>query len=286
MNSGYSKVLLLLVLWAGSSASAQIAPKDESPNKLPVDKTPEQFLALVALNLGVEEFKANHYENATIYFVEAKRLDPHLINARLYLATVHASQFVPAAKSQENIRHGTEAVSEFRETLAIEPANLSAIDGLGSILFQMAGTPFERGKLDEAKILFKRHSEISPGDPEPFYWVGVIDWTLAYQASKELRADLNKASDQLKDINPLPAELRQKYRTDFGAQIEEGILCMKKAISLRPDYDDAMAYLNMLYRRKTDTVTDEAERLQLINMADDLVAQAKEIKEKRAAQPK
>jgi len=165
----------------------------------------------------------------------------------LYLATAHASHYVPGSASPENIRYGTEAVSEFRETPRLESTSLSAIDGLGSILFQMAGTPFDPDKFVESSALFKKHSAISPNDPEPYYWVGVVDWTLAYNASKQLRARLNKneAQGQLKDVDPLPADARTKYRADFGRHgIDEGIDCMKKAIALRPDYDDAMAYLN------------------------------------------
>jgi len=65
------------------------------------------------------------------------------MNARLYLATAYASQYIPGAPSEQNIRLGNQAVNEFKEVLAIDPNNLSAIDGIGSILFQMAGTPYD-----------------------------------------------------------------------------------------------------------------------------------------------
>ncbi|HEX2662195.1 MAG TPA: hypothetical protein VHM93_05135 [Candidatus Acidoferrum sp.] len=51
---------------------------------------------------------------------------------------------------------------------------------------------------------------------------------------------------------------------------------------MRPDYDDAMAYLNLLYRRKADTVNFQDERDELLKMADDLLDKVKEIKERRA----
>jgi hypothetical protein len=46
-----------------------------------------------------------------------------------------------------------------------------------------------------------------------------------------------------------------------------------------------MAYLNLMYRRKADTVANESEREQLIKMADDLVDKVKDIKQKRAEEP-
>jgi hypothetical protein len=40
----------------------------------------------------VEQFSNGQYEKAIDYFKGARRFDPDLLNARLYLATVYASQ--------------------------------------------------------------------------------------------------------------------------------------------------------------------------------------------------
>jgi hypothetical protein len=78
----------------------------------------------------------------------------------------------------------------------------------------------------------------------------------------------------------LPEAIRPEYARQFRTAIEEGIESLKKAIGLRSDYDDAMAYLNLLYRRKADVVESKAEREQLLKMADDLIDQVREIKQK------
>jgi hypothetical protein len=39
--------------------------------------------------------------------------------------------------------------------------------------------------------------------------------------------------------------------------VEEGIESLNKAIQLRPDYDDAMAYLNLMYRERADVECDD-----------------------------
>jgi hypothetical protein len=67
--------------------------------------------------------------------------------------------------------------------------------------------------------------------------------------------------------------------------VDEGIAALQKAIELRADYDDAMAYLNLLYRRKADMVESADERDNLLRQADALVDKVKEIKQKRAEQP-
>lgn len=246
-------------------------------------QTEEQRQAREALNKGVQDFKNGQYDEATQDFLRAKQLGPKLLNARLYLATTYASQYIPGAPNEENTRRGREAVEEFRGVLALDPQNLSAIDGIGSILFQMAGEPFDPDLLQESKSFHHKHIYLHPEDPEPYYWIGVIDWTLAFRANGLLRARFNLSvrGRQLSDAAPLPPGLRDEYVREYGAIIDEGINSLNHAISIKPDYDDAMAYLNLLYRRKGDTVASESEREQLIKKADDLVDQVKDIKQKR-----
>jgi tetratricopeptide (TPR) repeat protein len=239
------------------------------------------------LNKGVASFKAGQYDAAVEDFKQAKELDPDLMNARLYLATAYASQYIPGAPSEQNTRVGNQAVAEFKEILDKDARNLNAIDGIGSILFQMAGTPFDAKKFEESKVYHLKHIEIKPDDPEPHYWIGVIDWTLAFRTNAELRAAYNKEhiNKQVKDGDPLPPAVRADYVSKSGQLVEEGIAELQKAISVRNDYDDAMAYLNLLYRRKADMVESTTERAGLQKQADDLLDKIKEIKQKRAEQP-
>src|SRR2546428_9103231 len=135
------------------------------------------------------------------------------MRARFYLATAYASQYIPCAPSEQNVRLGTQAVNEFKEVLQLDPNNLSAIDGIGSILFQMAGTPYDPKKFEESKSYHQKHIELKPNDPEPYYWIGVIDWTLAFRANGEARAAYNPdpVQKQVKDTHPLPAPLGSAY---------------------------------------------------------------------------
>jgi len=239
------------------------------------------------LNKGVGAFKNGQYDTAIEFFKQARDLDPALMNARLYLATAYASQYIPGAPSDANMKLGTQAIAEFKDVLSIDSNNLSAIDGIGSILFQMAGTPYDPKKFEESKSYHEKHIQLKPTDPEPYYWVGVIDWTLAFRANNEVRADYNKSNikKQVKDTDPLPVSLRSDYVTKYGTLVDEGITDLQKAIQLRPDYDDAMAYLNLLFRRKADMVGSADERDNYLKQADDLVDKVKEIKQKRAEQP-
>lgn len=79
--------------------------------------------------------------------------------------------------------------------------------------------------------------------------------------------------------------MRTAYTQKFGTLVDDGIASLKKAIELNPEYDDAMTYLNLLYRRKADMVESAAERDSYTKQADDLLDKVKEIKQKRAAEP-
>src|SRR5207248_4213791 len=87
----------------------------------------------------------------------------------------------------------------------------------------------------------EKHIALKPNDPEPYYWIGVIDWTLAFRVNNELRAEYNKNNikKQVKDTDPLPASLRAEYAAKYGNLVDEGIADLQKAIQLKPDYDDA-----------------------------------------------
>ena len=239
------------------------------------------------LNKGVTSFKNGQSDAAIEYFKQAKEADPDLLNARLYLATAYASLYIPGAPSQENMARGNQAIAEFKEVLDKDPNNISAIDGIGSILFQMGGQPFDPKKFEESKTYHQKHIQLKPDDPEPYYWIGVIDWTLAFRANGEMRMDYNKNNirKQVKDTDPLPGAIRTEYASKYGQLIDEGITDLQKAISIKPDYDDAMAYLNLLYRRKADMVESKEEREALLKQADDLVDKVKEIKQRRSEQP-
>ncbi len=139
--------LLALPWWTASRCLGQ----DKSP------QTEEERQARQDLNEGVQAFKNGQHQEAERYFAHAKQLYPKLLNARLYLATTYASQYIPGAPSEESIRMGHAASEEFRGVLSLDPQNISAIDGLGSLLFQMAGSPFDPDLFQESKSYHQKH---------------------------------------------------------------------------------------------------------------------------------
>jgi hypothetical protein len=114
----------------------------------------------------------------------------------------------------------------------------------------------------------------------------VIDWSLAYRGNKDMREEYNRSAKKtIKDTDPMPTALAAQFQQKYGPLVEEGIENLKKAMELRSDYDEAMAYLNLLYRQKADMETTAEARAADTKMADDLVDRVKAIKQKKMENP-
>ena len=83
----------------------------------------------------------------------------------------------------------------------------------------------------------------------------------------------------------MPAPLATQFQQKYGTIVDEGIKNLQMAMDRRPDYDDAMAYLNLLYRQKADMETTEDARNNDLKLADDLVDKVKAIKQKKMTAP-
>jgi tetratricopeptide (TPR) repeat protein len=144
-------------------------------------------------------------------------------------------------------------------------------------------------KWDEAKKYYRMASDLDPNDPEPYYSIGVIDWTAAYQPRMEERAKLGmKPEESLSPKNKDQKKVCEELKAKNSSAIQEGIDSLNKAIQLRPDYDDAMAYLNLMYREKADVECDDlpgrAEDLKTADHWVDETLRVKKAKAEKAAQ--
>jgi tetratricopeptide (TPR) repeat protein len=230
------------------------------------------------LNKGVAAYKNNQFEQAINHFKEAVSLDPGLKNAKLYLATAYAQQYIPGVDSPDNLQNATLAIEQYQAVLEQDPKNINSDKGIAGLYLQMK-------KFEEAKQYYHKAIDLDPNDPEAYYSVGVIDWTQAYQPRMEERAKLGlKPDEALKD-----KKLCAKLREDGGAVIQDGLDNLNKAIQLRQDYDDAMAYVNLLYREKADrecdTPDDRAADLKTADEWVDKTMAAKKAKAEKQAGP-
>ncbi|MGA1982626.1 MAG: hypothetical protein ABSG84_09130 [Acidobacteriaceae bacterium] len=197
------------------------------------------------LNKGIAAFKNAQYEQATNYFQNAAQLDPSNDNAKLYLATTYASQVVPNLMDPANLAMAQKALDEFNLVLSKRPDDLTALKQIASIDRNI--NKLDQAKADELKVI-----SIAPNEPEAYYIVGFVDWKQAYNnAITILAADgLTDAGDG----NPkMTKGACAKIQAANSGLVAEGIKYLQKAVDLNPNYDDAMTYLQLTYRRKADT---------------------------------
>ena len=114
--------------------------------------------------------------------------------------------------------------------------------------------------------------------------MGVIDWTRCYEPRMEARATLGMGpADHLNGTKVEQRKVCDDLRIRNMATIEEGIDNLNKAILLRPDYDDAMAYMNLMYRERADLECDAPSlRAQDLRTADDWVDKTLAVKKAKA----
>jgi tetratricopeptide (TPR) repeat protein len=229
------------------------------------------------LSLGVQAYKKAKYELAIQHFEKAVALDAGNVRARLYLGTAYAQQYIPGADTPDNNAMAERAIEQYRAVIDLDsskPETTIAVKSIAYLNLQMK-------KFDEAKDWYRRAAGLDPEDPELYYSVGVIDWTVTYQPRQEERARLGMKPDA-----SLPAKDKQvcaMMREKNWANIQDGIDNLNKALQLRPDYDDAMAYMNLMYRERADVQCDDpAAREEDLKTADNWVDKTMAVKKAKA----
>jgi tetratricopeptide (TPR) repeat protein len=196
------------------------------------------------MDAGIASFKEAHYAEAVANFSKATQLEPGNQAAHLYLGTAYADQVVPNLETPENLHTASSALAEFDIVLKSHPNDLTALKQEATVYRNIK-------QFDQAKALEKRVITIDPHDADAFYAIGFIDWIQAYK-----NAIGKLASEDLTDNgvgNPnLSRSGCDALIAKNKALVDEGIASLTQAIELKPDFDDAMTYLQLTYRRHAD----------------------------------
>jgi tetratricopeptide (TPR) repeat protein len=228
------------------------------------------------LNKGVQSFRAANYEEAIEHFKNAVNLDSDLKVAKMYLATAYAQQYVPGVDTPENLRNAQLAIDQYKQVLAQDSKNVTSLKGIAFLYMQQK-------KFDDAREYYKKAIDADPNDPETYYSVGVIDWSAVYKDAAELKSKEGlKVEDELKGKGS--QKLCDQMKAKDGAVVDEGMKMLQTAIDKRQDYDDAMAYMNLLYRRKANDMTcdDAQSRADYVKTANEWSDKAMAARKKKA----
>jgi Tetratricopeptide repeat len=214
------------------------------------------------LNKGVDAYKGARYEEAIGHFQRATQLDPTLPMAKSYLATALAQNIVPGLNTPDNLNTAQQAISIFQEVLDKDPNDVNSLK-------QIAGIYYNLNKFEDAKTWQKKVLAVDPKDPEAAYTIGSIDWRLAHE---NVLAAFTPAglTDDGEGNAKVPKKVMDPLKALNAPLVAEGLDYLNQAVANRANYDDAMAYLNLIYRRKADLdFGDESARKADVASAED-----------------
>jgi tetratricopeptide (TPR) repeat protein len=216
---------------------------------------------------GINAFKSGQYERAVDDFQEAIQLDPNDDTARLYLATAYSYQVVPNLDTPQNLKIAQKALDGFNYVLSKNPDDVDALRQVASIDRNVKR--YDQAKKDEMHIL-----SIDPKDAEAAYTIGVIDWTEAYKNATTILG----AAGLTDDGNGNPKKSKAVCEKLVAANtdlVNDALKYLTMSVNLKTNYEQAMEYLNLTYRRKADLECgDDAARKADIATADQWVQKA------------
>lgn len=160
------------------------------------------------------------------------------------------------SEDRDNPQLLSQVQQQLAEILAIDPANQQGLNG-------MLNVSLWTKKPGEAREWARKIVAAYPEEKTAYYSLAVTDWAVAFPAIMTAR----NAAGLRPDTFPfLPeASTRATLRDQYGSTIDEGIRLLGSAIKIDPNYSNAMAYMNLLYRLKAfiaENVADSTANLQ------------------------
>lgn len=235
------------------------------------------------LNKGVAAYKNAKYTDAVNFFQTAVDLDDTNPNARIYLATAYMMQWIPGAESPENLEFARKAREEFGKILDKDPKQPVALASLASLAYNEADSlapDAKVAKLDEAAGWYNKLIDADARSRDGYYSLGAIAQKKFYPALMLARVNMNMKPE---DPGPLKdKKVKEELKAKYGAILDDGIDKLKKALEIDAEYDDAMAYMNLLVRERADLADDKDTYKAQIDEADKWLQKALDTKKIKA----
>ena len=231
-------------------------------------------------------YAQRRYDVALEHYLAARQIDPSMVDLDRLIGYCYIGRFEPENETKENQQVADQAIESLKRYLVARPDDLIARDTLISLFLaadrnaQAIGFFADHlkkhpGDLDAAKSIatlsakagdfpgalhwYREITLLDGRNPEAFYIYGVVIYEKVHK-----RPDLIEAANL--------------------TLIEEGKTALGRAIQLRPDYFEALVYLNLLYREQANRLEgDDPRRLELETQAEELRERAIAIQQARKA---
>jgi tetratricopeptide (TPR) repeat protein len=233
-----------------------------------------------------EAYQKEDYATALQHYTRARTIDPSFPELERMIGYSQIGLYVPDDKTPQNEAHADAAIAQlsaylkkkpddriardalinmylnanrtsqaidyFQHYLVDHPADLEAVKSIATLYAK-------QGDFNKSLEWYKKITLLDSKNPESFYIFGVV----CYEKVAK---------------NP-PADPNEKRSI-----IEQGKDALQKAIDMKPDYFESMAYLNLLWRQQALTETDPLKAQDDIKKADEIRNRAVQIiNQKKAA---
>jgi tetratricopeptide (TPR) repeat protein len=236
---------------------------------------------------GNEFLKAAQYQPALAAYEEALRLDPKETKLHKHIGIAYMGMYQPGSKHPKDLEFAQKAIDNLKMYAEAYPQDQKAREYLISMYLNserfddaiafyqnemlkrnpkdskamqsLAMLYFKKGDFENGVKWLKARLDVEGNNPEVYYLIGVQAWDRSYN---------------FPDLDPT---LRAQI-------VEEGLQSLNKAVQMKPDYFEALSYINLLYREKAKMETDPAKKQEYIDTANKYLQQALEMR--KAAQEK
>lgn len=231
-------------------------------------------------------YSREQYADALKHYETARRIDPSLPDLDRLIGYSAIGLFKPDNPSPENAKYADRAIQELQRYLKKRPRDDTAREALINLLLNADRT-------SQAVAYFENYLKENPADlnavrsiAQLYARQGDFAQSLNWYHKITLLDARNPESHYIYGVvlyekvakNP-PADPAEVLRL-----IEEGKEALGRASELRPDYFEALVYLNLLYRHQAKYEVDPAVQQELLKRADEIRNQAVEIGRKRKQQ--
>ncbi len=234
-----------------------------------------------AIKKGNEFLKAAQYQSALAEYEEALRLDPGETKLHKHIGIAYMGMYQPGSKHPKDLEFAQKAIDNLKQYVQAYPEDSKAREYLVSMYLNaeryddaisfyqteflkrnpkdskamqsLAMLYFKKGDFDNGVTWLKNRLEVEGNNPEVYYLIGVQAWDRSYN---------------FPDLDPA---LRAKI-------VEEGLQSLNKAVEMKPDYFEAVSYINLLYREKAKMETDPAKKQEYTETANKYLQQALEMR--------
>lgn len=227
-----------------------------------------KVIAKDKLNQGAILYNQGRTKQAQEFFREAKDTDPGNAIAWLYYGATLVKEYKePNIEEQKMKEIADQAIEVYKKALDLSGNNCISIDNAVSYL----ATIYDDLNDDEEwrKWMERRaESECSQNDvkAQSYYSIAQRYWQCSYDETTRYADKAILASQPFHYRNmDYQAALPDKQKAEQC--VAKGLEYMEKALSINPEYVDAMYYRGLLYRERQKLTKEEAKRRELDQLA-------------------